>query len=86
MAASNKLRVPRVTLCSPQPACIDGTSTFLRTAALLPLSRPLLRAIGARGPPAQAAVSSAPRPYIGYISSQWHTRRPQPPEQLAAIS
>ena len=30
--------------------------------------------------------SSAPRPYIGYITSQWHTRQPQSLEQLAAIS
>ena len=30
--------------------------------------------------------SSAPRPYIGYVSSQWHTRQPQAPQQLAAIS
>ena len=26
------------------------------------------------------------RLYIGYISSQWHTRQPQSPRQLAAIS
>ena len=31
-------------------------------------------------------ASSAPRPYIGYITSQWHTRQPQSLEQLAAIS
>ena len=30
--------------------------------------------------------SSAPRPYMGYVSSQWHTRQPQAPGQLAAIS
>ena len=30
--------------------------------------------------------SSAPRPFIGYISGQWHTRQPQSPEQLAAIN
>ena len=52
----------------------------------MPLSRLLLRAIGARGPPAQATISSAPRLYIRHTSSQWRTREPQPPEQLAAIS
>ena len=30
--------------------------------------------------------SSAPRPYIGYVSSQWHTRQPHTPQQLAATS
>ena len=46
----------------------------------------LLRAMGARRPRAQTTISSTPRLYIGYISSQWHTRQPQPPQQLAAIS
>ena len=36
--------------------------------------------------PQKTPESSAPRPYVGYISSQWHTRQPQAPEQLAAIS
>ena len=36
--------------------------------------------------PQKTPESSAPRPYIGYVSSQWHTRQPQAPEQLAAIS
>ena len=46
----------------------------------------LLRAMGARGPRAQTTISSTPRLYIRYIRSQWHTRQPQPPQQLAAIS
>ena len=36
--------------------------------------------------PQKSPESSAPRPYIGYVSSQWHTRQPQALEQLAAIS
>ena len=36
--------------------------------------------------PRKTPESSAPRPYIGYVSSQWHTRQPQAPEQLPAIS
>ena len=36
--------------------------------------------------PRKTPESSAPRPYIGYVSSQWHTRQPQALEQLAAIS
>ena len=36
--------------------------------------------------PRKTPESSAPRPYIGYVSSQWHTRQPQAPPQLAAIS
>ena len=36
--------------------------------------------------PPKTRKSSAPQPYMGYISSQWHTRQPQAPEQLAAIS
>merc|ERR1712070_459033 len=36
--------------------------------------------------PPKTPESSAPRPYIGYVSSQWHTRQPQALEQLAAIS
>ena len=36
--------------------------------------------------PQKTPESSAPRPYIGYVSSQWHTRQPQALEQLAAIS
>ena len=36
--------------------------------------------------PRKTPESSAPRPYIGYVSSQWHTRQPQAPQQLAAIS
>ena len=34
---------------------------------------------------AKTPESSAPRPFIGYISGQWHPRQPQSPEQLAAI-
>ena len=37
-------------------------------------------------PPPKTPESSAPRPYIGYVSSQWHTRQPQAPPQLAATS
>ena len=37
-------------------------------------------------PPTKTPESSTPRPYMGYVSSQWHTRRPQAPGQLAAIS
>ena len=53
-----------------------------------PLREPFVAVHGARrrttsGP---RTASSAPRPYIGYISSQWHTRQPQSLEQLAAIS
>ena len=36
--------------------------------------------------PQKTPESSAPRPYMGYVSSQWHTRQPQALEQLAAIS
>ena len=36
--------------------------------------------------PQKTRKSSAPRPYIGYVSGQWHTRQPLPPQQLAAIS
>merc|ERR1712091_824348 len=36
--------------------------------------------------PQKTPESSAPRPYMGYVSSQWHTRQPQAPQQLAAIS
>ena len=39
-----------------------------------------------QAPAAAGQESSAPRPYMGYVSSQWHTRQPQAPEQLAAIS
>ena len=53
-----------------------------------PLKEPFVAVHGARrrttsGP---RTASSAPRPYIGYITSQWHTRQPQSLEQLAAIS
>ena len=53
-----------------------------------PLREPFVAVHGARrrttsGP---RTASSAPRPYIGYITSQWHTRQPQSLEQLAAIS
>ena len=40
---------------------------------------------GGQNPP-KTPESSAPRPYMGYVSSQWHTRHPQAPDQLAAIS
>ena len=36
--------------------------------------------------PQKTPESSAPRPYIGYVSSQWHSRQTQAPEQLAATS
>ena len=39
-----------------------------------------------QSPAAAGGKSSAPRPYIGYVSSQWHTKQTQPPQQLAAIS
>ena len=39
-----------------------------------------------QSPAAAGGKSSAPRPYIGYVSSQWHTRQPQAPPQLAATS
>ena len=39
-----------------------------------------------QAPAAAGQESGAPRQYIGYVSSQWHTRQPQAPEQLAAIS
>ena len=42
--------------------------------------------MGMQAPAAAGRESSAPRPYIGYITSQWHTRQPQSLEQLAAIS
>ena len=37
-------------------------------------------------PPVHGGRTTAPRPYIGYVSSQWHTRQPQAPQQLAATS
>ena len=54
-------------------------------------TRPLREPFRCRGPrranpPQKTPESSDPRPYIGYISSQWHTRRTQAPEQLPAIS
>ena len=39
-----------------------------------------------QAPAAAGQESGAPQPYMGYVSSQWHTRQPQAPQQLAAIS
>ena len=81
MAASNKLRVTPSQ--SMQPATgLHRWHVHIRTYGRSVASKPAAIACdrGAR-PPAQATVSSAPRPYMGYISRQWHTRRPQPPER-----
>ena len=86
MAASNKLRV------TPSHSMQPTTGphrwhvhipTYGRSVASKPAAIACDRGAS---PPAQATISSAPRRYIGHMSSQWHTRQPQPPEQLAAIS
>ena len=56
------------------------------TAARFACQQLQLDAMGMQAPAAAGRESSAPRPYIGYITSQWHTRQAQSLEQLAAIS
>ena len=51
-----------------------------------PLREPFRRRSTEGKNPPKTRKSSAPQPYMGYISSQWHTRQPQAPQQLAAIS
>ena len=57
-------------------------------------TRPLRELFRCRGPrrakppktPQNTPESSAPQPCMGYVSSQWHTRQPHTPQQLAATS
>ena len=64
----------------------DTACSTTETAAQFACQQLQLDAMGMQAPAAAGRESSAPRPYIGYISSHWHTRQPQPPRQLAAIS
>ena len=52
----------------------------------MPAGRRFDAAVHGEQNPLKTPESSAPRPYIGYVSSQWHTKQPQAPPQLAAIS
>ena len=79
MAASNKLRVTPSHSMQPTTSLhqwIVHTPTYGRSVASKPAG------FGSY----ERSKSPALRPYIGYMSSQWHTRQSQPPRQLAAIS
>ena len=71
----------------PQPPQQLAAISWCRSHAYQATERAVLMPRSTEGKnPKKTPESSAPRPYIGYVRSQWHTRQPQAPQQLAAIS
>ena len=84
----NNVLVKRPVACQTAPATTATSCNQLVSVPHLTdnLESRFNAAVHGGQKPQKTRKSSALRRYIGYVSSRWHTRQPQPPQQLPAIS